>query len=167
MKAHNPAATDAIFEQLFRDYQRPILNYLCRLVGDDARAEEITQDVFVRAYRALPGLAADANRQAWLFRIATNAAYDHLRRRRLVQWLPLLDHDSPIADTEERAGQQEAVQRALNQLSPDYRAPLILYAIQGYSLREIGETLGISEGAAKTRLCRAREKFRQVYDGDI
>jgi RNA polymerase sigma-70 factor (ECF subfamily) len=166
MKPNRQAGIDVIFEQLFRDYQQPVLNYLYRLVGDDTRAEELAQDVFVKAYRALPRLPADANRRAWIYRIATNTAYDHLRQRRLIQWLPLLEHDNPSfahSGSEDQTGEQEAVQQALAQLPPDYRVPLILYCMEGYSIKEIGEIMGISEGAAKTRLCRAREKFRKVY----
>lgn len=166
MRSDQQAEIDAVFEQLFRDYQRPILNYLYRLVGDAARAEELTQDAFVKAYRALHRLPPDANRRAWLYRIATNTAYDQLRRRRLIQWLPLLEQDSPSLiqnGPEDPTGAQDAIRRALAQLPNDYRVPLILYSVQGYSTKEIGEMLSISQGAVKTRLCRAREKFRQVY----
>ena len=166
MEPDQPAATKSLFEALFRDFRGPILNYLYRLIGDTSRAEELTQDVFVKAYRALVRLPADANHRAWLYRIATNTAYDHLRRRKLVQWLPLLDRDAPDpahSDPEEALGEHEAVQHALNQLAPKYRAPLILFSVQGYSTREIGAMLDISEGAVKTRLYRAREAFRKVY----
>jgi len=166
MTSAEQAGTDAVFEQLFRDYRQPILNYVYRLVGDSALAEELTQQAFVQAYRALPGLPVEANRRAWLYRIATNVGYDHLRRRRIVQWLPLREGDgSPfVGDSPEKvASQHDAVQRSLAQLPPSDRAVLILYGVQGYSTVEIGEMLGISQGAVKTRLCRAREKFRQAY----
>jgi RNA polymerase sigma-70 factor (ECF subfamily) len=166
MAARKPADHDAAFEHLFYTYQQPILNYLYRLLGDADRAEELAQDVFLKAYRALPALPADANQRAWLYRIATNTAYDHLRRSKLLQWLPLMEErELPTAEgsPEERTGEQQAVQRALSQLPLDYRAALILFSVQGYSIKEIGEMLGVSEGAVKTRLCRARERFREVY----
>jgi RNA polymerase sigma-70 factor (ECF subfamily) len=152
------------FEALFRDYQRPIINYLYRMVGDSGKAEELAQDVFVRAYSALPRLPLDANHRAWLYRIATNLAYDHLRRKRLVQWLPLLDRDQHESGSREsEPGEAQAVQDALGRLPNDHRAALILYSVQGYSTREIAEMLGTSEGAVKTRLSRARERFREMY----
>ena len=166
MKSERQGEIDTLFEGLFREYQQPILNYLYRLVGEAARAEELTQDAFVKAYRALHRLPADANRRAWLYRIATNTAYDYLRRLRLIRWLPLSERDNPsfiAKGPEDAAGEQEAVGRSLVQLPLKYRVPLILYSVQGYSVREIGEMLGISDGAVKTRLCRAREKFRQAY----
>ena len=171
MASERKAERDAAFEQLFRAYQRPILNYLYRLLGDVSQAEELAQDVFLRAYRALGRLSPEANQRAWLYRIATNAAYDHLRRRKLIQWLPLLGKEEQElraeGDPEGTVVEREAVQRALAQIPLKYRVPLVLFSVQGYSTKEIGEILGISEGAVKTRLYRAREKFREVYGGSI
>ncbi len=166
MRSEQQAGTDAVFDQLFRDYRQPILNYIYRFIGDGALAEELTQNAFVKAYAALPHLSADANRRAWLYRIATNTCYDHLRRRRLIQWLPLQERDgTSFVETgpEHHTSQEDAVQRGLAKLSPDDRAVLILYGVEGYSTAEISAMLGISPGAVKTRLCRARERFRQVY----
>ena len=170
MKSERQVELDAVFERLFSEYRHPILNYLCRLLGDVSRAEESTQDVFVKAYRALERLPADANYRAWLYRVATNAAYDQLRRRKLVKWLPLLEGDGAeptYASPDRTVPEREAVQSALMRIPAKYRAPLVLYSIQGYSTREIGEIMGITEGAVKTRLFRAREKFRDVYGGEI
>lgn len=157
-------------EHLYRSYHQALLNYLYRLVGDSSQAEELAQEVFVRALRALGRLPEDANHRAWLYRIATNLAYDRLRRRRLLTWLPLLDgdQDAPVSPTVERKtesgwAEQEAVQQALQELPAKYRAPLILFSMQEYSVREISQALGLSEGAVKTRLYRAREMFRKAY----
>jgi RNA polymerase sigma-70 factor (ECF subfamily) len=166
MTSEQQAADDAVFEQLFRTYGQPILSYVNRLIGDSLMAEDLTQQVFVKAYRSLPGLPADANQRAWLYRIATNACYDHLRRRRLLQWLPLLERDRPrntVSDQESVTGERDAVQRALTKLRPTDRAVLILYSVQGYSTVDISEMLDISQGAVKTRLFRARERFREAY----
>ena len=166
MKSEQQTDTDAVFEQLFRDYRQPILNYIYRFIGDEALAEELTQNAFVKAYAALPRLPAEANRRAWLYRIATNTCYDHLRRRRLLQWLPLETRDgAELAHTgpEGLTSRQDEVQRALLQLPASLRAVLVLYSVHEYSTAEISQMLGISQGAVKTRLCRAREKFRQVY----
>jgi RNA polymerase sigma-70 factor (ECF subfamily) len=166
MASDRGSARDAVFEQLFREYRQPILNYVYRLVGDAARAEELTQQAFIKAYRALPGLPDDANRRAWLYRIATNTAYDYLRRRRLVRWLPLQQGDAivgPDKGPDDDVSQHDALTRALAALAPIYRSVLILYSVEGYSTVEISSMLGISQSAVKTRLCRAREAFRQAY----
>lgn len=161
------AETDALFERLFTEFSTPILSYLYRLLGDRAQAEDLAQDVFVRAYRALPVLPGDANHRAWLYRIATNCAYDALRRKRLIAWLPLPERETRLVAASppepDDGVQHDAVQRALLRLSPRYRVPLILFSVQGYSTEEIAKMLGISVGAVKTRLYRAREAFRQSY----
>lgn len=158
---------DALFERLFREFQGAIVNYLYRLVGDAAQAEELAQDVFVRAYQALPKVKEGTNHRAWLYRIATNAAYDVLRRRRLVRFIP---YDGQTATASPASSAQlearDTVQQVLLRLPPDYRAPLVLFSVQGYSTAEIAEMLGISIGAVKTRLYRAREAFRRLYEGD-
>jgi RNA polymerase sigma-70 factor (ECF subfamily) len=159
----------ARFERLFNAYQQPILNYLYRLAGDLARAEDLAQETFIKVYRALPSLPADANERAWVYRIATNTARDWHRRRRLIQWLPLLGHErdhSPGADPAGETVEAQAIQQALAQLPAGYREPLILYTMQGFSTAEISDILGISQSAVKVRLFRAREMFRQAYQSD-
>jgi RNA polymerase sigma-70 factor (ECF subfamily) len=159
----------ARFERVFLAYQQPILNYLYRLSGDLARAEDLTQETFVKVYGALARLPADANERAWVYRIATNTARDWHRRRRLIQWLPLLHEERQALRGRDHADdvvESQAVQQALSQLAPQYREPLILYSMQGFSTTEVAEILGISQSAVKVRLFRAREMFRLAYQGD-
>lgn len=160
------AERETRFEQLLREHHRSIFVYLCRLTGDQSQAEDLTQDTFIKAYRAIGRLSADANVRAWLYRIATNTALDCLRRRRLISWLPLFDNDChPAIETSfvESSLEGIAVHQALRQLPPRYRVPLLLYACHGLSTREIADIMKISRGAVKTRLFRAREKFRRIY----
>ncbi|NBX47012.1 MAG: sigma-70 family RNA polymerase sigma factor [Chloroflexi bacterium] len=81
-----PAETDALFAQLFEQYEQPIFQYAYRLLGDPEDARDFTQDAFVKAYRKLPETLAKGNfqAQAWLYRIATNVCLDELRHRRLL-----------------------------------------------------------------------------------
>jgi RNA polymerase sigma-70 factor (ECF subfamily) len=164
-----PLGNGVRFETLFASYQRPLLNYLYRLVGDSARAEELCQETFTRAYRARRSLEQVQNARAWLYRIATNAARDHLRRRRLLAWLPLFDDDPVLSveDPEADASETQAVRSALLKLGPDLRAPLVLYTCQELSTQEIAAILGISREAVKQRLVRARLRFKQVYEGGV
>lgn len=160
------AAIDARFEQLFGEYHSEIYVYLCRLAGDERQAEDLVQDAFVKAYRALARLPEEANARAWLYRIATNTALDWHRRRRLISWLPLFERDRHPAvrfSFAESLLEGVAVQQALAHLPPRYRVPLVLYACQGLSTQQIADVLQISRGAVKTRLYRAREKFRRLY----
>jgi RNA polymerase sigma factor (sigma-70 family) len=159
------AEAAALFERLFSEYKTPILNYLFRLVDDPSAAEELMQEAFTRAWRARAQLVLVDNPRAWLYRIATNAANDHLRRRRILAWLPLLDTDRQLADTgfEEGALESERMRRALLTLPAEYRVPLVLYTCQDFSIAEIAATLSITPDAVKQRLVRARNKLREAY----
>jgi RNA polymerase sigma-70 factor (ECF subfamily) len=167
--AHAPQAragdVGALFEHLYAEHQAPILNYLYRLLGDPALAEDLTQEAFARAWRARVQLAQVHNPRAWLYRIATNAARDHMRRARLLAWLPLLSADPRLAHEshEEEALETERMRQALLQLSPDYRIPLVLYTCQDCSIADIAAALNISIEAVKQRLVRARQRLREVY----
>ncbi len=160
-------ALDDLFERLYATYNRPLYNYIYRLVGSWEQAEDLTQEVFLKAYNALGRLPADANHRAWLYRIATNTSYDVLRRRRLIQWLPFFDNDrsSDLDDPARQTADALAVQAALHRLPADQRTCLLLYVCDHFSTEEIAEIMGCSRGAVKTRLFRARERFRQVYPG--
>jgi len=162
-----PMAHDdhAHLEALYAAYQQPILNYLCRLVGDADRAEELCQETFTRAYRARGTLDRVQNARAWLYRIATNAARDLMRRRRLLSWLPLFDEDSTLLVESPEADllQAHAVHQALLKLDPDLRVPLVLYSCQELATQEIADVLGISRDAVKQRLVRARQRFKELY----
>jgi len=156
----------AHFEALYAAHQQPILSYLYRLMGDAARAEELCQEVFARAYQARRSMQNVQNVRAWLYRIATNAARDQLRRRRLLTWLPLFDEDPALlVDSPEAAALElHAVEQALLKLDPDLRVPLVLYTCQELSTQEIADVLGISRDAVKQRLVRARLRFRELYE---
>ena len=153
------------FGRLFEQYHAPILNYLHRMVGDRAMAEDLTQDTFIKAYNALPETRPDLAFKAWLYRIATNTAISHLRRKKIVQWVPFLaDHDRPGEESIERiVTRQTDIERTLAKLPKHYAAVLLLRHYQGLSLAETAAALGITENAAKLRLFRARKAFAEVY----
>jgi len=159
------AGDQVAFARLFEQYHAPILNYLHRMVSDRALAEDLTQDTFVKAYNALPGTRPDLAFKAWLYRIATNTAISHLRRRKIVQWVPFLaDHDRPGEESIERTvTRQTDIERAMAKLPKHYAAVLLLRHYQGLSLAETASALDITENAAKLRLFRARKAFAQVY----
>ena len=171
----NKAEQDTLFEALFNAYRQPIYSYLYRLVGNLDPAEELLQDVFVNAYRALLRLTSDANHKAWLYRIATNAARDYFRRQKLRHWLPLHDEnetDNEVAASEFTEQGEDTnremsleVQEALLKLPMNYREPLLLHGVHEMATAEIAKILGIGNSAVKMRLVRARDLFRRAYDG--
>jgi len=153
------------FSALFRQYERPICSYLARLTGNQGRAQELTQETFLRAYRALARGEQLENARAWLYAVASRLATDDHRRRKLLEWLPLLGTERDSGPNPEAVvAEQLAVQEALDALAPKYRIPLLLYVHEGWRVREIAEALGLSISAVKMRLCRAREQFRQAYE---
>ena len=159
------AGDQVAFARLFEQYHAPILNYLHRMVGDRALAEDLTQDAFVKAWNALAGTRPDLAFKPWLYRIATNTAISQLRRRKIVQWVPFLaGHDHASDDSIERTvGRRQDIQQSLAKLPKHYAAVLLLRHYQGLSLAETAAALDITENAAKLRLFRARKAFAAVY----
>ncbi|MBC8159999.1 MAG: RNA polymerase sigma factor [Roseiflexaceae bacterium] len=156
---------DAEIAELYTEYGGALLAHLRRLVSDREVAEDLCHETFIKALRSWHQRDQQGNAAAWLYRIATNTAYDHLRRRRRIQFTPLLDETSIATDrgTESRFAEQEPVHRALAQMPAIYRLPLIMHSCSGHSTQEIATKLGCSNSAVKTRLFRARERFREVY----
>ncbi|MGQ0602244.1 MAG: RNA polymerase sigma factor [Anaerolineales bacterium] len=156
----------ALFERMYADYETPILNYLYRLLGDPRLAEDLTQETFTRVWRARRELPMLENPRAWTYRIATNLARDHIRRARLLSWLPLFGHEAPIVADSHSSDpiDSEKMRRALLKLSDEYRVPLVLYTCHEFSVAEVAATLNISVDAVKQRLVRARQQLRSVYE---
>jgi RNA polymerase sigma-70 factor (ECF subfamily) len=155
---------DETFETLFRQYEQPICSYLARLTGDRDDAQELTQETFLRAYRALARGERWDNPRAWLYRVASRLATDDHRRRRLVHWLPLGDEPPDSRQgLGEATAEKLAVQAALAALPPKYRVPLVLYVYEERPVTDVAQTLGLSVSAVKMRLSRAREMLRDAY----
>lgn len=162
------AQSGAQIENLYAQYHRQVLAYLTRLVSDREAAEDLCHDTFIKAMHGWEARDPEASATSWLYRIATNTAYDHLRRRRRIRFTALTDTEySPTGahTVESRLDEQEPVQRALEQIPAMYRLPLVMHSCDGHSTQEIADALGCSNSAVKTRLFRARERFRQVYQG--
>lgn len=163
----------AAFNALVRRYERAVYSVALRLVGRDGVAEEVAQDTFLRAYGALGRFQGDDFRP-WLLRIATNRAYDELRRRRRAPesldefsfepttiWTATVRQEDPIARTE-RQELGALLVAALGQLPFDQRVAIILSDVQGYDYTEIAAITGVSYGAVKSRLSRARARLRAI-----
>lgn len=165
--------TDAITRQvvdLFEAYHEPIFAYLYRLTGDAEWAHDLTQESFLRVYETRRKLTGINNTRAWIYRIASNIAFNAIKRRRRFRWLSWRDedvlHDAGMsaAGPENEIDVERRVGAALASMTPVYRAPLLLFTQFDFSVKEIAEALDISESATKTRLFRAREMFRAAYE---
>lgn len=162
------------FNVLVERYQTSVFNLCLRLLGAPAPAEDAAQEAFISAYRSL-GRFRGGSFRAWLFRIAANACYDELRRRKArpatsLDWRNTED-ERPIEppDTapsmEERAATAElhrALEDALAQLPHEQRLAIVLCDVQGFDYAEIAETMRVSLGTVKSRISRARSRLRTI-----
>lgn len=151
------------FTALVERYQQALGSYLLHLVGDREVARDLTQDSFLRAYRALPRTPPDLLFQPWLYRIATNLAYDYWRRQHHFRWVPLnmLDRQ-PADDTMDTFAEHDLVQQVLARLKPDERAVLLLCGLEQLSYTQAAMVLGSSAEAVRKRFQRAKSRFRLV-----
>ena len=149
------------FESLFRQYQREVYRWVMGIVRDPAVAEDLTVETFWRAHRAHAGFHPEANFTAWLRRIATNLALDHLRKRRPYVDLP---EDLAAEQKPDSAAQQQtrlALRKAFAELPPRLRVVAQLGLLEDESYAEIAEALGISASAVRTRMFRAVRVLRK------
>ena len=159
--------TDA-FEILVRRHEKTIFNLVYRMLGDYDDAAEVSQEVFLSAYRAIGQFRGDANFSTWLYRIALNHA---TTRRRSISsrqqktvpiddMEPLSDPELGPAETLERKEIRERVQLALNKLEPDDATMILLRDLQDISYDEVARVLEIPVGTVKSRLHRARQALK-------
>jgi RNA polymerase sigma-70 factor (ECF subfamily) len=149
------------FSVILRTYQVPVYNYVLRLVGDRALAEDLTQEVFLRVYQGLPKFSLRSKFTTWLFQVTKNRVLDELRaserRPRAVVALedvpPLEVVDAPM----ERLEAIDAVWRAVEALNVDLKMALLLRDVVGLSYTEIADALEITLATVKWRIYKARE----------
>jgi len=165
------------FEELVQPHVGRIHSYIARMVGDPAEAEDLTQEVFLRAHRAINSFRGGATFQTWLYRIATNITVDAIRRRKR-QEKRVSSLDDPLPGTEgtiardvadpqptpeelvETEELRQEVTRAIQELSPKLRAVVVLFDLEGCSYGDIAEALRLPLGTVKSRLFNARARLR-------
>src|SRR5881397_1936811 len=145
-----------------------IYTFLLRLLADPAAADDLTQDVFTKAYQALGSLTTEHRVLPWLYRIATNTAIDHLRRKHRFTWLRVgrlagTGEDPLMADLHAEIPERDQVRRILATLPVEQSTALLLHSLEGYSYKEIAEIQSCSVTAVRSRLARARKAFRDKY----
>lgn len=163
------AADIAAFEQLYRRHHARVHGVIVRLVGQaGARAEDLVQEAFVRAWQALPAFRFESAVSTWLHRLAVNTALMELRARR---GRPGMDDDDdaldslPAADTAGNAMLGRDLERAVATLPPRARAVLVLHDVEGWKHEEIAAELGMAVGSSKAQLHRARHLLRERIGG--
>ena len=165
--------------ELVERYQEPIFRFLYRVAGQSADAEDLTQEVFLRAFRKLDTFRSRSRLGTWLFAIAANTARNWHRNERRRRHLHLSASDdanssglhlaaSSTVNRPEAGESAQAVRRAVGSLRPRERMALVLKTYEGLSYEEIGTVMGCSNSAVRNLLYRARkqlaEKLRHVMD---
>ena len=159
-------------------YQRPVFSLIVRMVRNGAIAEELAQDVFIKAYHHLGSFDPRRKFSSWLFKVAHNATIDHLRRRQLAT-VPLEPEEGegprlaellsgPESEGPEgqamRSELARALDEALAELRPEHREILLLRFGQGLSYSELAEVLGLALGTVKTHIHRARKRLARILE---
>lgn len=163
------------FEELVRRYQRPITSYVFRMLGDYESALDVTQEVFIKVYNSLAKYSAEYKFSTWLYRIAHNAAVDHMRRNSVTpQSIETENADgtfqiqiesrgaSPEQD-HERSEWRTEIDAVVRCLPAAYRDLILLRHARDLSYDEIAEVTGLPLGTVKNRLFRAREMMREIF----
>ena len=163
------------FDEIVARYKDGIYNYVWRMVSNREDAEDLAQEVFVRAFAAIKTFRREANLRTWLYKIASNLCVDKYRRAGLEkQWivpleraqgdtvrpLDLPDHTNDPKRCFERSELQAEVQKALLRLPDKLRSSIILYDIEGLSYEEIAETMACPIGTVKSRIFSARLRLK-------
>ncbi|MEO8503549.1 MAG: sigma-70 family RNA polymerase sigma factor [Acidobacteriota bacterium] len=170
--------SEAAYAEIVRRFERPLYSLILRLVRDPALAEDLAQDVFVKAIRALASYDPERKFSSWLFKIAHNTTIDHLRRRSLdtqpletgtdesIDPLQVIADES-IADPEAEMHRRElavALDRAVAGLRPEYREVMLLRFREGLAYEEIAAITGLPLGTVKTHIHRARKEMAEAME---
>jgi RNA polymerase sigma factor (sigma-70 family) len=166
-----PEWTPPSWDELVRQHSARVYRLAYRLTGNMHDAEDLTQEVFVRVFRSLPGYTPGTF-EGWLHRITTNLFLDMARRRQRIRFeglgdqaVGLLRDDEPTPAQAFDARHLDAdVQQALEALAPEYRAAVVLCDIEGLSYEEIASTLGVKLGTVRSRIHRGRAQLRSALD---
>lgn len=169
------SGVEGSFEELVRRYQRPISAYVYRMVGNYESALDLTQEIFIKVYSSLNRYRAEFKFSTWIYKIAHNAAVDHLRRTATREQSLVVGHEgdqfdlpiessllSPEQESEQRERRIE-IETVVRALPSNYRELIILRHSQDLSYEEIVEVTGLPLGTVKNRLFRAREMMRQQF----
>ena len=166
-----PAWTPPSWEQIVEEHSPRVYRLAYRLSGNRHDAEDLTQETFVRVFRSLSSYQPGTF-EGWLHRITTNLFLDSARRKSRIRFEALGEDDGARLVTPSGRGTPERgfehqnldydVQAALDALSPEYRAAVVLCDIEGLSYEEIAATLGIKMGTVRSRIHRARAQLRSA-----
>ncbi len=175
------AGSERAFAYLVGIYQNPIYNLIFHMLGNQAEAADVLQDVFVKIFRGIRQFHQKSSLRTWIYQIALREALNERRRfHRRLSHEPVSVEDSMSAEGKgwsnssespyllvEQAERQEVVRRALATIAEPYRAALILREIENLTYEEIAQVLGVAQGTVKSRLRRGRDLLRRKLEGQL
>jgi RNA polymerase sigma-70 factor (ECF subfamily) len=154
------------FAEVMRAHQDRVFSVCLRIVGDRERALDVTQETFLTIFRKASQFQGRSALGTWIYRIAVNQCYDDLRKTKRQRSVPLPEHTDPADDSAldamESAGLRPELRNALMSLPPDFRAAIVLADIEGFSMPEAAETLGVPVGTVKSRVFRGRRLLAEA-----
>ena len=154
------------FNELMAAHEDRVFGICYRMMQDREAALDATQDTFLTVFRKADRYRAQAAFSTWLYRVAVNTCYDHLRRQKRKRAEPLPEtHDPPDLSADDLYAAAEVrpdIDRALASLSDEYRAAVVLVDLQGMSLEQASDTLDVPTGTVKSRLFRARRQLAKI-----
>lgn len=160
----------AAFEELVRKLEPRVAATVIGMLGRTPEAEDIGQETFIRFYKSLKDFRGECSVASYVTRIAINLSLNELKRKKR-ETNKVVTLDTEIAETAattenatDAFENQELLQKALDELEPDYRTIVVLRLVEGYSVRETAEILKIPEGTVMSRLSRAQFKLKEVIE---
>jgi len=149
---------------LFERYQVPLFNFYLKLTGDRNISEDLVQEVFFRMLKYRQTYRTETPFRAWMYQIARNARVDYLRRKKPeISWEPEMSPTVMPIDTAQQSQESALLYRALMRLPEDKREVLVLSRFQDLKYEEIAQLLGCEIGTVKTRVHRALQELREIY----
>lgn len=157
------------FEEILSIFEKPIFNHLIRLTGDQDNASDLLQETFIRLYNNRTKIDTEDNFKNWLYRVATNIAYDYFRKKKRENLISIDDESlSETIELEISYSNLEKeilgidLENALGEMRPHYRNILLLFYREGFSYEEIAGILELPLNTIKTHLRRARQELSEL-----
>jgi len=163
---------EAVLEQMMRQYGEKILQLVYLIVKDRSMAEDITQEVFLKAFRSLHTFRAESNMKTWLYRIAINESKKYLRSwsfRRIFstfqkEELSERQDDEQVEQTVIGNWTKEQITERIMDMSPQYRQVIVLHYYEDLRIKEIAQVMDVSEQVVRAKLSRARKQFKSLLE---
>ena len=164
IQAPDQAQIDRL-DRMVQQYEKDLLRLCCLYLRDWNAAEDIVQDTFLKAYKHLDSFRGDSSEKTWLIRIALNGCRDYRRSAWFRYIDPRVSIDDLPVSSEAPDTEQVELTLAIMKLKPKYMEAVLLYFYEGYTMKEIGKMLDITEAAVSGRLSKAKQKLRLALKG--